>query len=427
MALVELELELKYSLKFNVVRACINSKHALQVATDPDPPARHAHAAELEIVFTIQDSERIAVSLDSLWDIVCGVGRRNRKQKLNIQVKRLLATAFGTETAAQQEIDAWQDHKYVPVHIALACLWGRAAMACHSHGLVLGDFLQQLVFVTAHFHSVREQVLAQAGVNAHSTVRSDALVAPPPAVASESDGDGDGDQDGDQGGDHDGDQDGDQDDEHAHHIDGDDAVQGMHADGDNSSEQRFDDEFEADADGSNVQRAAADADGSDQQHAAVEVAADVEADADADDADVDSRSGSDDDDDKAPFFSLPEAMDANTLSDDELKTVTATLKKRVLELLAHIDASTARCPDVWSSEDLRGVLLAIFSASCFPKISTNPSSIPRPEFERTFCEFNIGLHSFIESVTKWVSRYFATLSTSMDTFRQCANCLKVGD
>ena len=223
-------LELKiYSLKFSVARACIDSKHTVaKSGTDPDPPrpaTQPARDAELEILFTlhhhVHDSvEHIVVSLDSLWDIVCGAGRDNRRHKFNNQVKRLLATAFGTETAAQCEIDAWQDHKYVPVHIALACLWGRASMACHSHGLALDDHdsldLKQLVFVTAHFDHVREQVLAQAGANAHSTVRSDALVAPPPAVASESDADADADQlEG-------GDQDGDQDDDHAHCIDVDD-------------------------------------------------------------------------------------------------------------------------------------------------------------------------------------------------------------
>ena len=97
--------------------------------------AGDATTVKFNIFYTIQQDaygdNHIVVSLNSLWDTVCGIGRENRKLRLNNQVKKLFANVYGSDANADVTIKAtgWQQHKWVPAHIALACLSSRTKTA----------------------------------------------------------------------------------------------------------------------------------------------------------------------------------------------------------------------------------------------------------------------------------------------------------
>ena len=104
------------------------------------PPPLHQH--EFETIYAFQQDHSILIWAESLWHmyIVCN----GEKKKFYRQLKRMFTSVFGSEADAEAEIKTWQDPEWVPMHIALACLSSRAVTACHSHDLVLDDFLLQL-------------------------------------------------------------------------------------------------------------------------------------------------------------------------------------------------------------------------------------------------------------------------------------------
>ena len=267
-----------YSLKFSVLVNCKEADTSSRLAGSAGPqgpaPARH----ELELFFTIQD-QSVIVSLESVWDIICGRGRDNRAHKFNRQVKRLFATTFGTEADAQRAIEAWPD-KSVPMHIAVACLIGRATVACASNDLLLEDYYLQLSHAAAHLRSLREQ---DHDADARSTVRSDALDALPPATASDSEADHD--QDEDQDTDADADQDDDPQVANADAVQDAEPVDEEHRD--DGSLEDGDQEMAADANCSHEQRV----DRSLTEHAAHKGNADVEADGDGSQPDCNDEDG----------------------------------------------------------------------------------------------------------------------------------------
>jgi hypothetical protein len=272
-----------YSLKFSVLVNCKEADTssrllavgwAMTGSAGPGPAPRH----ELELFFTIQDKS-VVVSLESVWDIVCGRGRDNRTHKFNRQAKRLFATTFGTEADAQSAIEAWPDKSAVPMHIAVACLISRAPVACVSNDLALDDYYLQLSHVAAHLLSLREQ---DHDADARSTVRSDAIEAPPPATAGDLEADQDEDED--QGTDADADQD------DGPQVADADAVQDaepLAVDEERGSLADGDHEMAADANGSHEQRV----DRLLTEHAVYEGNADVEADGDGSQPDCNDEDG----------------------------------------------------------------------------------------------------------------------------------------